>query len=345
MFNLMDEARRQAGRALDAAGFGPQEAPFRIVAEWPGARLRAYHPDGVESPAILILPAPFKRAYIWDLLPEISAVRRCLERNCAVYVLEWLLPGPGEDGFGLADYAGRLPPAAVEAIASQAGQTRVVAMGHSLGGTFAAIFASLHPDLVKALVLIDAPLAFGEHGGRLARAVAAAPHARTIRQAVGSPVPGSAINLLSASAAPDAFQRQRWTDLFQSLGDARALKIHARVERWTLDEFPIPGQLFEDVVELLYRENLFSRGALPVGGEVTGVDRIRAPVLAVLNPPGEIVPPASITTALDRAGLEHQTLIYEGEPGPALQHVGPLVGPIAHARLWPPLLDWIMRQA
>lgn len=248
MFNLMDEARRQAGRALDAAGFGPQEAPFRVVAEWPGARIRAYHPEGVEGPAILILPAPFKRAYIWDLLPEISAVRRCLERNCAVYVLE-------------------------------------------------------------------------------------------------CPVPGSAINLLSASAAPDAFQRQRWTDLFQSLGDARALKIHARVERWTLDEFPIPGQLFEDVVELLYRENLFSRGTLPVGGEVTGVDRIRAPVLAVLNPPGEIVPPASITTALDTAGLEHETLTYEGEPGPALQHVGPLVGPMAHARLWPALLDWIMRQA
>ncbi len=34
-------------------------------------------------------------------------------------------------------------------------------------------------------------------------------------------------------------------------------------------------------------------------------------------------------------------LQYEGERGPALQHLGPLVGPGAHARLWPDILDWV----
>ena len=45
MSHWMDEARRQVGRALDGVGLGPQETPHRIVAEWPGARLRAYHDD------------------------------------------------------------------------------------------------------------------------------------------------------------------------------------------------------------------------------------------------------------------------------------------------------------
>jgi polyhydroxyalkanoate synthase subunit PhaC len=345
MFDLMDEARRQAGRALDTAGLGPQESAYRIVAEMPGARLRAYHDaGGGKGPAVLILPAPFKRPYIWDLLPEVSVVRRCLERDLAVYVLEWTRPGPDEDGYGLADYAERLPSAAVAAIGSDSGRP-VVVMGHSVGGTFAAIFASLRPNLVKAVALIDAPLAFGEHGGGLARAVAAMPHAAIVRRQVGSPVPGSAINLLSISALPDAFQAQRYSDLLLSMADPEAMKIHARVERWTLDEFPLPGQLFEDVAELLYRADLFNQGTLTVGGETTGVERIRAPVLAVVNPFGRVVPTESMTVALERLPKRRcRLLTYEGDRGTALQHLGPLVGPNAHRHLWPAILDWFEGQ-
>src|SRR4051795_9764119 len=59
----MDEARRQVGRALDASGLGPQEVPYRVVAEWPGARLRAYHDqERADGPVLLIIPAPLNRA-------------------------------------------------------------------------------------------------------------------------------------------------------------------------------------------------------------------------------------------------------------------------------------------
>src|SRR3954463_493499 len=97
----MDEARRQVGRALDASGLGPQETPYRVVAEWPGARLRAYHgQERTDGPVLLIIPAPFKKAYLWDLLPEVSVVRRCLARGLRVYLLEWLIPTQREDEFG-----------------------------------------------------------------------------------------------------------------------------------------------------------------------------------------------------------------------------------------------------
>ena len=188
-YALLDEARRRAGRALDAAGLGPAEAPSRVAAAMPGARLRAYQPPGAASrgPVLLIIPAPIKRAYLWDLLPEVSVVRRCLSRGLRVYVLEWLDPGPAEDDFGLADYAKRLPLAALDAVASETGEAAPVLAGHSLGGTFAAILAALHPERARGLVLVDAPLAFGpDRGGPLARAVAAAPHARVLRAVAGT---------------------------------------------------------------------------------------------------------------------------------------------------------------
>jgi polyhydroxyalkanoate synthase len=343
VFALIDEARRLAGRAFDTAGLGPIETPFRIVTEEPGARVRAHHaPEAMEGPVLLIVSAPFKRSYVWDLLPDVSVVRRCLRRGMRVYLLEWLIPGADEDRLGLEAYADHFPSATLDAIEAETGRAKAVLAGHSLGGTLAAIFAALRPDNVQGLVLVDAPLAFADKGGPLARAVAILPHAHVLRAAAGNPVPGSFINLLSLSAAPEIFVGQRWSDAGTSLFDPDALAIHARVERWALDEFPLPGRLFEEILELLYREDRFRRGTLEVNGRRAGLNRLRAPILAVVNPLGGIVPPESILTAL--AGIPDvpvTVLEFEGDRGPMLQHLGPLVTRLAHERLWPRILDWI----
>ena len=346
-FALLDQARPKAGLALDSVGLGPVEAPSGSSAEMRGARLRAYQPTGASmpgGPVLLVIPAPIKRAYIWDLLPEVSVVRHCLRWGLRVYLLEWLDPGPAEDGLGLADYADHLPVAALAAVAAETGETAAVLAGHSLGGTFAAIVASLHPERVRGLVLVDAPLAFGPaRGGPLARAVAAAAHARTLRSLAGSPVPGFFTALLSTAAAPEAFVLQRWSDFGASFGDPLAAAIHTRMERWVLDELAMPGRLFEDVLERLHREDRFAAGALELRGVHAGLDRLRSPVLAVINPVKRVVPPASILGGLAAApaDLPRRVLHYSGDRGPALQHLGPLVGPTAHARLWPEILDWV----
>ncbi|WP_158295622.1 alpha/beta fold hydrolase [Crenalkalicoccus roseus] len=346
-FALLDAARRRAARASGAA---PEATPWRVAAALPGARLRAYQPagEGRGKPALLILPAPIKSPRVWDLLAEVSVVRRCLSGGLRVYLLEWLDPEGEARGFGLADFAERLPLAALDAIAGETGEGAAVLAGHSLGGTLAAILATLRPERVRALALIDAPLAFGPaRGGPLARAVAAAPPARLLRALAGEPVPGSFTGLLAAAALPEAFVLQRWGDRAASRGDPLAAAIHEGVERWVLEELAMPGPLFEEVLERLYREDRLARGTLTIGGRRTGLARLRCPVLALVNPPGLVVPPASMLEGLAAApaGPPRRVLRYEGEAGPALQHLGPLVGPAAHARLWPEIAAWMAAPA
>jgi polyhydroxyalkanoate synthase len=346
MFDLIDGARRQAGIWFDAAGMGKQESQFRLAAKLKGACLRAYQTEGLApGPVLLIIPAPFKRPYIWDLCPDVSVIKQCIAKGWRVYLLDWALPGR-DDELGLGDYAHRLPGEAIDAIEAETGEAGVILAGNSLGGTFAAIFASLAPERVSGLALIDAPLAFGAEGGRLAHLARAIPDVHGLRASLGSPVRGSVLDLLSVSSMPEVFLWQRHLDFALSLADVNALDLHLRVLRWTLDEFPLPGQLFEDILDQLYMQDCFMRGTLMINGCTAAADNLRSPVFAVLNPFGRVVPPGSVETALRRVpGLPVQFHTYEEEVGTLLQHIGPLVSHRSHERLWPEFLDWAMLAA
>lgn len=344
-FTPADRLRRLAAAWLDTAGFGPVQAPARLVHAAHGFDVLGYAAPGGRGPVVLLVPAPIKRAYIWDLAPGASVVRHCLERQLRVYLLRWTEPGEAEREFGLGDYADRLIADALAAIEAETGERRVVLAGHSLGGTFAAIFAALWPDRVRALLLLEAPLRFGPSGtGAFAPLVAAAPHAGCITAALGN-VPGTFLDLVSASAAPDVFLWNRWVDAIASAWDPSALVLHYRVERWTLDELPMCGALFEDVLELLYREDRFMRRTLTLGGRNAWPHRVTAPILAVVDPRSRVVPPASVLPFLEIMRAGQTTLLeYGGDAGVSLQHVGVLVGRSAHRRVWPTVLDWIARR-
>src|SRR3974390_1830874 len=85
--------RRMQGDLLSSFGFGPIESSYRVIACGPYWRLRDY--DTVHrSRPVLIVAAPIKRPYIWDLAPSASAIRYCLRADLRGYLLEWL-PPPG----------------------------------------------------------------------------------------------------------------------------------------------------------------------------------------------------------------------------------------------------------
>jgi polyhydroxyalkanoate synthase subunit PhaC len=114
------------------------------------------------------------------------------------------------------------------------------------------------------------------------------------------------------------------------------------MQRWACDELPIAGQLFEETLEQLYREDRFLNGTLQVSGRRADPKQLRARVFAIINPLGRIVPPASMLKALDGVpNLPVELFVYQGGPGPMLQHLGPLVAPSAHALIWPRVLDRI----
>jgi poly[(R)-3-hydroxyalkanoate] polymerase subunit PhaC len=329
---VVDEMRRWYGHSLDVV-MSRGETPFHIVLERPGVKLRTYGRPP-RRPVLVIVPAPIKKPYIWDLTPTVSVVRRCLSAGLGVYLIEWT-ESPPEPETGLPAYADRLIAKCLDAICEP-----VILVGHSLGGTFAAIFASLHPERVRSLVLLEAPLSFRQDRGSIARLIRGIPRNEALRK-VGS-YPGVLLNALGITASPESFVWWRWRDWIASAANIAALRTHLMVERWTLDESAMPAGLFADVVSL-YQEDTFMRGTLAIGRRTASARNVTAPVLAVVDPESDVVPPGALLPFLDVIQGRKELLHYNGDTGIALRHVGVLVGQNAHRILWPAILDWISR--
>jgi polyhydroxyalkanoate synthase len=333
---VIDILRRAQGDALGALGLDPNECTYRIVASGGHWRLRRY--GDRDTLSLLIVAAPIKRPYIWDLAPSVSAIRYCLQQRWNVYLLEWMPASRRTGNNGIDEYV----QAISESVATISGKVigaRPFLMGHSLGGTLAAIYGAFAPESIRGLVLLGAPLCFQPTTSRFRDAlVSLVPSALSGT----GPFPGSLLSLLSCLASPETFVWSRLADAALSSTDTHALNLHARVERWALDEAPLPGKLVCQIIESLYRENRLCRGTLKVGETLVGAMRLSVPTLAVVNMTDEIAPMASIRPFIDAMPTSDARVIkYPGEAGVCLQHVGILIGRTARARIWPQIVAWL----
>ena len=336
-FGALDAFRRMQGDALALLGFGPAESSYSVVASGSYWRLRDYEAAN-RSRSVLIVAAPIKRPYIWDLTPAISAIRYCLGAGLHVYLLEWL-PASNETCRVGVDECAQAVSASLAAIASGAAGAKPILMGHSLGGTLAAISAAMAPGTIGGLILLSSPICFRPNESEFRDAlVSLVPEPAS----ESDPYPGSILSEASAMASPHTFIWSRLMDAALSAAGGRSMDIHARIERWALDEVPLPGKLVKEILESLYRENRFCRGMLQVGDKAIGLPDLSVPILAVVNTADAVAPPASLVPMRDILGPDRLHIVeYPGEAGVCLQHLGILVGREAFARIWPQIISWI----
>jgi polyhydroxyalkanoate synthase subunit PhaC len=333
-FDINDILRRAQGDVVGAFGLDPQESPHQIITSGAHWCLRDYGGND-RSRSLLIIAAPIKRPYIWDLTPSISAIRFCLHRGLSIQLLEWMPASPHAGNNGLDEYV----LAISEAVATTAAQgAKPFLIGHSLGGTLAAIYGAFLPESIRGLVLLGAPLCFEPSANQFRDAlVTLVP--REISDT--DPFPGSLLSHSSALASPRTFIWSRLIDAAMNIADPLAMEIHARVERWALDEVPLPGKLVHQIIDWLYRENRFCRGSLKICEKVIGPSSLSVPTLVVVNTTDEIAPLNSIKPFADAMPKNVRVNEYPGELGVCLQHLGILVGRHAQAHVWPEIVSWL----
>jgi polyhydroxyalkanoate synthase subunit PhaC len=335
-FDVSDVIRRAQGDLVGAFGLNPTECPYRTITSRSHWRLRDYGGKD-QSPSLLIIAAPIKKPYIWDLTPSTSPIHFCLSQGLHVQLLEWVPTSSRAGNYGINEYVLAISEA-VETITTIGKGARPCIIGHSLGGTLAAIYGAFQPETIKGLALLGAPLCFEPSKSQFRDAlISLLP--RKISE--DEPFPGSILSHASALASPNTFIWSRLIDAALSVGDPIAMEIHARVERWALDEVPLPGKLMHQIIDWLYRENRFCREKLEVYEKFVGPHGLSTPTLMVINTADQIASFASLVPFTEKMTTKMQIIQYPGEVGVCLQHLGILVGRQARATIWPDILSWI----
>jgi polyhydroxyalkanoate synthase len=147
---------------------------------------------------------------------------------------------------------------------------------------------------------------------------------------------------MSALASPDTFIWSRLADAVLSGVDYHAREIHARVERWALDEMPLSGELVGQIIEWLYRENRFCGGNLKIGNNRIGPVTLTAPTLAAVNVNDDVAPIVSVKPFLDAMPIKDVRIVeIPGETGVCFQHLAILIGRETRAAVWPEIVSWM----
>ena len=200
-----------------------------------------------------------------------SRTRAWCASTCArgfdVYMIDWGVPTDADRALTLEDYVcGFLERRRRAASATARTRERVHLLGYCMGGTMSALFTALHPEPVKTLTLLAAPIDFTGRESLLQpldrrRYFDVDALRRRLRQ-LPRLVPAG---LLPVHEPGPELHRQgrsrstsRWT-IRDSVTNYFAL------EHWLNDNIPVAGETFREFVKKLYQRNQLVRGELRLG--------------------------------------------------------------------------------
>lgn len=304
------------------------------------ASLYRYHsPANPTKPVpILIVYALINRLYILDLYPGRSFVQYLLNEGLEVYAVDWGTAGEEDRDISLDFYIEGYLDRMVKKVIDLSGSPQISLFGYCIGGSLAAIYAALHPERVKNLILLTTPIDFAE-GGYLGLAVDKAHFpVDTLVEAFGNIPPWfmeAGFKLLNPIG--DLVKYYNFT---KHMHDDRFLENYFAMENWVNDGIPFPGAAYRKFIKELYQENRLCKGLLEIGGRRVDLKRITANHLSVAASEDNIVPPPAATCIKKLiSSRDNEAVVLPGG------HVGVIIGGRAIRTTWPRITDWLLERS
>ncbi len=330
----LDMARAILGSADAPVGLTPKELIWRKNK----AALYRYtrtEPATHRTPVFLVLPL-INRAYILDLRPGASFVEFLLSEGFDVFLIDWGTPGDEDRALDITTLVTRYLPRAAKAVQKASGSDEMTVLGYCIGGALATCFAALHPEVVRNLVLLTAPIDFsdaGQFGRMTARGVFPIELMTDTFPTVPGQVPDIGSKLLNPMASYMGTYRQLWDKLGDPNFDVRGWQA---MYRWVNEGVPFAGAAFRQWIVEFYQENRLARDMLDMDGRPVRLGDIRCPVLNIAASRDQIAPRATTSVVTQRVGSDDASeILVEGG------HVGIVVGRSASQNLWPKVGAWL----
>jgi polyhydroxyalkanoate synthase subunit PhaC len=106
---------------------------------------------------LLIVYAFINRHYILDLVPEVSVVRNLLKQGFDIYATDWGTPSAYDKDLTIGHFVDRYMDKSVDLIRKTTKSDKVSLFGYCWGRDLVLMYAALHPEKVKNVILVATP--------------------------------------------------------------------------------------------------------------------------------------------------------------------------------------------
>ncbi len=337
---LLRPGLRLLETAAEAVGveIGPRAGfatPNRVILDLKTFRLRDYSKGEDGVPILIHAPFAGHSSAIADFHDD-QSLMACLQANAGgrLYLTDWKSADRETQDLRIDDYLAEL----LVAIDHLGG--RVHLAGLCQGGWAVAMLAARFPEKVASLVLAGAPLDLMAGDGWIKRMVTTLPPA-LYQQLVfwgGGRLRGQ--TMLQGFKAMHPFEQyvDKYIRLYEHIDEIEYRHRLELFSAWFEHPIDLPGAWYLQVVDELFRENLFYEGRFTALGRRIGLCDVTCPAYLLAGEHDDITPVPQVLKARDRLGTPADKVTEETVPG---GHVGLFMSHHTVHDTWPKIARWM----
>lgn len=315
-------------------GVTPSETVFRRDT----LKLQHYLSDRApthQTPLVCVF-ALVNRPYILDLKTGKSVIAHFVDGGFDTYKIDWGVPSHAERFLNMNDYVEGYLHEVIDHVRERTGSDKVNLLGYCMGGTMSTMYTALHPDKIKNLILMAAPVDWSNRDHLLAKWTSADVFDVDRLIDVFGNAPADMLQNSFALLKPVSTMVEKYVNFYENMEDEKFLEDYFAMETWLNDNIPVAGEMFREFVKFCMQQNRLIEGKLSIGERLVDLKQITCPVLNLtaehdhLVPCGQSLPLEGAVSSTD----------YKGVRFPA-GHIGLAVGSKANRELWPMARDWL----
>jgi polyhydroxyalkanoate synthase subunit PhaC len=270
--------------------------PGKVIFQNALMQLIQYAPatEDVLKRPLLIVPPWINKFYVLDLTPEKSFIKWCVDQGLTVFVISWANPDEKLADKGFDEYMKHGPLAALDAIETITGESKVNAIGYCVGGTLLAVtlayMAKKNDERIASATFFAAQVDFS-HAGDL-KVFVDEEQLQAIEQRMAER------GYLDASKMATAFNLLRSNDLIWPYVINNYLKGQTPMPfdllYWNSDSTRLPAANHAFYLRKCYHENALTRGKMEIGGVKLNLKDVKLPVYNLATREDHIAPAESV---------------------------------------------------
>jgi polyhydroxyalkanoate synthase len=277
------------------------------------------------------------RPYILDLKKGRSVVANFVQAGFDTYLVDWGVPTAADRHLTLDDYINGYLANVLDYLRERTGAEQVNVLGYCMGGTMSTMFTALHPEPVKNLVLLAAPIDFANSDGLLNLWTRAENFdVDKFVDAFGN-CPPEFLQAAFLLLRPVGNLIEKPINFFEHMHEDKFLEDFLTTESWLNDNIPVPGEVYREFVKYLCQKNLLTQNRMPVGKHIVNLQNITCPVLNIMAGKDDLVPCSQGMPFNDLVGSkDRKTILLDGSG-----HIGLAIGGRAQKEVWPQACEWL----